>query len=152
MSIGKSIRVYLADSTVTGIRYAELVNWTGHALACPRNRLNELKVWPEVSKPGVYFLFEGRFSDLRSDAARALPRPSANASAKVAKSTVSQSQVETAPVNQADSLLRPARDRAKVTSVMTLAISTQNMTGLRQRMRGSSFFRESSKADRMIPS
>jgi hypothetical protein len=63
MSIGKSIRVYLADSTVTGIRYAELVNWTGHALACPRNRLNELKVWPEVSKPGVYFLFEGRFSD-----------------------------------------------------------------------------------------
>jgi hypothetical protein len=51
----------LADATVTGIRYAELVNWTGHAIACPRNRLNELKNWPESSKPGVYFLFEGRF-------------------------------------------------------------------------------------------
>ncbi|MBF0281574.1 MAG: GIY-YIG nuclease family protein [Zetaproteobacteria bacterium] len=61
MAVGKSIRIYLADATVTGIRYAELVNWTGHAIACPRSRLNELKNWPESSKPGVYFLFEGRF-------------------------------------------------------------------------------------------
>jgi hypothetical protein len=59
--VGKSIRIYLADATVTGIRYAELVNWTGHAIACPRNRLSELRNWPESSKPGVYFLFEGRF-------------------------------------------------------------------------------------------
>jgi len=61
--LGKSIRVYLADSTVTGIRYAELVNWTGHAIACPRNRLSELPNWPEAAKPGVYFLFESRFGD-----------------------------------------------------------------------------------------
>jgi hypothetical protein len=59
--IGKSIRIYLADATVTGIRYAELVNWTGQAIACPRNKLNELKNWPESFKPGVYFLFEGRY-------------------------------------------------------------------------------------------
>lgn len=65
MTIGKSIRVYLADSTVTGIRYAELVNWTGHAIACPRNRLNELFSWPETAKPGVYFLFESRYGDLK---------------------------------------------------------------------------------------
>ncbi len=63
MPIGKSIRVYLADATVTGIRYAELVNWTGQAIAAPRKRLAELKNWPEASKPGVYFLFEGRFTD-----------------------------------------------------------------------------------------
>ncbi|MDN7674082.1 GIY-YIG nuclease family protein [Burkholderia oklahomensis] len=63
MPVGKSIRVYLADATVTGIRYAELVNWTGHAIACPRNRLSELSNWQEASKPGVYFLFEGRFRD-----------------------------------------------------------------------------------------
>jgi hypothetical protein len=63
VAIGKSIRVYLADSTVTGIRYAELVNWTGHAIACPRNRLTELPNWPEAAKPGVYFLFESRFGD-----------------------------------------------------------------------------------------
>lgn len=65
MTIGKSIRVYLDDATVTGIRYAELVNWTGQAIVCPRNRLNELKNWPEASKPGVYFLFEGHFSDIK---------------------------------------------------------------------------------------
>lgn len=63
MVIGKSIRVYLADATVTGIRYAELVNWTGHAIACPRNRLSELASWPEAAKPGVYFLFESRVGD-----------------------------------------------------------------------------------------
>lgn len=63
MPIGKSIRVFLADSTVTGIRYAELVNWTGQAVACPRNRLGELSSWPEASKPGVYLLFEARLGD-----------------------------------------------------------------------------------------
>jgi|SRR5205814_6690479 len=63
MPIGKSIRIFLADATVAGIRYAELVNWTGQALACPRSRLGELGAWPEASKPGVYFLFEARLGD-----------------------------------------------------------------------------------------
>jgi Domain of unknown function (DUF4357) len=63
MPIGKSIRIYLADSTVTGIRYAELVNWTGQAIACPRSRLGELSSWLEASKPGVYLLFEARLGD-----------------------------------------------------------------------------------------
>lgn len=63
MAIGKSIRVYLPDSTVSGIRYAELVNWTGHAIACPRKRLVDLQSWQEASKPGIYFLFESRFGD-----------------------------------------------------------------------------------------
>lgn len=63
MPVGKSIRVYLPDATVTGIRYAELVNWTGQAVACPRSRLGELGGWPEASKPGVYLLFEARLSD-----------------------------------------------------------------------------------------
>jgi hypothetical protein len=39
------------------------VNWTGQAVACPRNRLGELAAWPEVSKPGVYLLFEARLGD-----------------------------------------------------------------------------------------
>jgi hypothetical protein len=60
MAIGKSIRIYLADATVSGIRYAEVVNWTGQAVACPRSRLGELPSWPEASKPGVYLLFEAR--------------------------------------------------------------------------------------------
>jgi hypothetical protein len=63
MPYGKSVRIFLPDSTVTGIRHAEIVNRTGHTLACPRNRLEELKAWPETSKPGIYFLFEARLGD-----------------------------------------------------------------------------------------
>jgi hypothetical protein len=63
VTIGKSIRVYLADATVAGIRYAELVNWTGQAIACPRSRLGELAAWSEAAKPGVYILFEARLGD-----------------------------------------------------------------------------------------
>jgi len=54
---GKSIRIFLADGTVTGIRHGEIVNWTGQAVMLPRKRYAELKSWDEASKPGVYFLF-----------------------------------------------------------------------------------------------
>jgi hypothetical protein len=60
---GKSIRIFLPEATVTGIRHAEIINRTGQAIACPRNRLDELKKWPETDKPGVYFLFEARLGD-----------------------------------------------------------------------------------------
>jgi len=61
--LGKSIRIYLADASVSGIKHAELVNWTGQAISCPRSRLPELSKWPEVSRPGIYFLFEGKHLD-----------------------------------------------------------------------------------------
>lgn len=54
---GKNIRIYLSDGTVSGIRHAEIVNWTGQALSCPRNKISELSGWPESKRPGVYFLF-----------------------------------------------------------------------------------------------
>lgn len=54
--MGKSIRIYLAETEVNGIRHAEIVNWTGQALAFPRNRVTDLKNWPEVRRQGVYFL------------------------------------------------------------------------------------------------
>lgn len=57
MPLGKTIRIYLADGTVSGVRHGEIVNWTGQALACPRSRLQELRDWPEAKRPGVYFLF-----------------------------------------------------------------------------------------------
>lgn len=63
--LGKSLRVYLPDATVGGIKYAELVNWTGQAIACPRSRLSELPEWPASCKPGVYFLFENRYGDTK---------------------------------------------------------------------------------------
>ena len=63
MPFGKSVRIFLPDASVTGMRHAEILNRTGQAIACPRNRLEELKQWPETTKPGVYFLFEARLGD-----------------------------------------------------------------------------------------
>ncbi|MDE1712700.1 GIY-YIG nuclease family protein (plasmid) [Chromobacterium amazonense] len=63
MPYGKSVRIFLPDATVTGIRHAEIVNRTGQTVACPRTRLDELKQWPETAKPGIYFLFEARLGD-----------------------------------------------------------------------------------------
>jgi len=63
MSFGKSVRIFLPDASVTGIRHAEILNRTGQAIACPRSRLEELKQWAETAKPGVYFLFEARLGD-----------------------------------------------------------------------------------------
>jgi hypothetical protein len=63
MPYGKTVRIFLPDATVAGIRHAEIVNRTSHTLACPRSRLDELKNWPETAKPGVYLLFEARLGD-----------------------------------------------------------------------------------------
>ncbi|HVI58242.1 MAG TPA: GIY-YIG nuclease family protein [Luteimonas sp.] len=68
MPFGKSVRIFLPDATVTGIRHAEILNRTGQAIACPRSRLEELKHWSETSKPGVYFLFEARLGDSKPTA------------------------------------------------------------------------------------
>ena len=57
MTRGQSIRIYLSDGNVTGVRHAEVVNWTGQAVACPRNRVGELKEWEESQRPGTYLLF-----------------------------------------------------------------------------------------------
>lgn len=56
MPHGRSIRIYLADGSASGIRHAEVVNWTGQAMVCPRTRVAELKGWEESQRPGVYFL------------------------------------------------------------------------------------------------
>mgnify|MGYP001561929126 CR=1 FL=1 len=55
---GRSIRIFLADGSPTGLRHVEIANWTGQALACPRSRFSELSKWEESKGPGVYFLFE----------------------------------------------------------------------------------------------
>jgi hypothetical protein len=57
MPRAKSIRIYLADGSPSGIRHGEIFNWSGQALACPRARFGELKSWAEAQRPGVYFLF-----------------------------------------------------------------------------------------------
>lgn len=57
MALGKTIRIYLADGTASGVKHGEIANWTGQAIACPRARFQELREWPEAKRPGVYFLF-----------------------------------------------------------------------------------------------
>src|SRR5689334_224541 len=57
VALGRSIRIYLDKGEVSGIRHAELVNWTGQALLSPRSRIGELSAWEHVlQRPGVYFL------------------------------------------------------------------------------------------------
>jgi len=56
-TFGESIRIYLSDGTVTGIKFGEIVNKTIQSISCPRFRTSELNTYPESQKPGVYFLF-----------------------------------------------------------------------------------------------
>ena len=79
----------------------------------------------------------------RSVSAWALPRPSAIASAKFAKSTVSHSQKAMSPVNHSAWPPPLIRLMKKVAVVITEPTSTTNMTGLRSWIRGSSFLNES---------
>ena len=67
----------------------------------------------------------------RSAFACALPRPSATASAKFAKSTVSQSQNAITPTNQSEPVSPRTMSSTKIPVVMTLPSSTMNITGLR---------------------
>ena len=57
MPLGKSIRIYLKDGTVTGIKFGEVVNQTIQSISCPRNRIAELSNYSEAKRPGIYFLF-----------------------------------------------------------------------------------------------
>lgn len=52
----KSVRLFLADGSPTGIRTAEIMNWTGHVIVAPRSKLPEALKRPEASRTGVYFL------------------------------------------------------------------------------------------------
>jgi hypothetical protein len=56
MANGKSIRIFLVDGTPTGLRTAEIPNWTGHVVVAPRVRIQEALLRPEAGKTGVYLL------------------------------------------------------------------------------------------------
>src|SRR6266568_1374964 len=95
----------------------------------------------------------------RSVSACALPRPSAIASAKLAKTTVNHSQMATASTKSLSavnwSLVKVAvgavkRKRTNSMVVTTLPTSTTNITGFLSCTRGSSFLNDSGIAPRMI--
>lgn len=67
MATGRSVRLYLAEGSPTGILTAEIVNWTGHVLSAPRTRLDAALKREELKRTGVYLLFGDEFgSDLPS--------------------------------------------------------------------------------------
>src|SRR6266566_1572108 len=95
----------------------------------------------------------------RSVSACALPRPSAMASAKLAKTTVNHSQIATASTKSRSAtnwlLVKPVvgcvkSRRTNSMVVMTLPTSTTNMTGFLTCTRGSSFLNDDGMAARMI--
>lgn len=57
MAHGRSVRLFLAEGTPTGILTAEIVNWTGHVLSAPRTRLENALKRDELKKTGIYILF-----------------------------------------------------------------------------------------------
>lgn len=53
-SVGRSVRLFLADGTPHGLILAEIGNWNGKVLAGPRSRIAEMLRRPEASRTGVY--------------------------------------------------------------------------------------------------
>ena len=56
MRVGKSVKLFLVDGTVGGLRTAEIMNWTGHVMAAQRSDLGELLQREEAKRTGVYIL------------------------------------------------------------------------------------------------
>lgn len=52
----KQVRLFLKDGTAGGIITAEIMNWTGHAVAASRSDLKQLIEREESGRTGVYFL------------------------------------------------------------------------------------------------
>lgn len=61
---GRSVRLFLADGSATGIISAEIINWTGQVLVGPRTRLGAALKRDEIRKTGVYIIYS---SDTDSD-------------------------------------------------------------------------------------
>lgn len=53
---GVTIKLFLPRGDAQSLRTAELVNWTGKALAGPRSQLDDLLAREELNKSGVYIL------------------------------------------------------------------------------------------------
>src|SRR5438128_6274894 len=143
------------DSRITGARSAVLAASSTQAMpsttspspgiTCPASTTHRSPTWSSLEALST-IVSSGSWtwatvSDrvLRRVSAWALPRPSATASAKLANSTVNQSQIVT-------SAAKPSVSRMARIVVRTLPTSTTNMTGLRAIWRGSSFTKLSGMA------
>lgn len=55
-STGRSVRLFLAEGTASGLTTAEIMNWTGHVLAGSRSGLPAFLKRSELERTGIYFL------------------------------------------------------------------------------------------------
>lgn len=55
--MGRSVRLFLADGSATGVLTAEIINWTGHVVAGPRTRLDAALKREELQRTGIYLIF-----------------------------------------------------------------------------------------------
>jgi hypothetical protein len=53
---GRQIKLFLVDGTPSGVIIAEVMNWTGKAVAAPRARFGDLVQREEASGTGIYIL------------------------------------------------------------------------------------------------
>lgn len=56
MSRGITVTNYLVDANPEGISLSYLSNWTGQAIRIPRNSFFDTKDFPELNRPGIYYL------------------------------------------------------------------------------------------------
>ncbi len=54
---GITVTNYLVSGNPEGIVLSYISNWNGQAVKIPRNVFADLSQFPEVKKPGIYFLF-----------------------------------------------------------------------------------------------
>jgi hypothetical protein len=57
-----TIKLFLADGTPQGLIIAEIINWTGQALAAPRSSAARLLQRSEATRTGIYILMGRRRS------------------------------------------------------------------------------------------
>ena len=138
----------MADSSIVAApsRTSPSAGTTSPASTVYRSPLRSSVLATRSSVPSS-FKRRAYVSDLvrRSASAWALPRPSATASAKFAKSTVNQSHAAIAKSNPTVDAWA-AKSRTKKMVVAAAPTSTTNITGLRACQRGSSFLNESASA------
>jgi len=54
---GKTIKIHLPDISVPGLRFCEILGWTGQAIIFPRSQFQNQNIGVEKERPGIYFLF-----------------------------------------------------------------------------------------------
>ena len=64
MSFGRSIRIYLADGTPSGIRHVEIVNWSGQAIIDQQNNKNTIAGIPLTFSLKNLNALETKFFDI----------------------------------------------------------------------------------------